>query len=226
MRLTGKARPKVLLIPTASGDSEVYVEAFDKHFGKTLGCKTDALCLITDHSLSAQAIQEKILGSDAVYVGGGNTAMMLRLWRKFGVDQVLGQALSQGVVVSGLSAGAICWFRYGSSDSRRSVNPQAALIRVGGLGFVHATACPHYDVEPDREQHLRQLMHRTPGVAIALENCCAIEIIEDTYRIITSNPDARAYRVYWSGGTYYREMIPCDANYTPLMDVAFQERSR
>jgi len=219
VRLTGKARPKVLLIPTASGDSEVYIEAFNNHFGQTLGCKTDTMCLITDKSLSAQAIQDKVLGSDAVYVGGGNTAKMLRLWRKLGVDQVLGQALSQGVVLSGLSAGAICWFRYGRSDSRMSIDPQAGLIRVSGLGFVHATACPHYDVEPDREQHLRQLMHRTPGVAIALQNCCALEIIDDTYRIITSKPDARAYRIFSSAGTSYREMIPCDANYRPLMDL-------
>jgi hypothetical protein len=62
-------------------------------------------------------------------------------------------------------------------------------------------------------------MHRTPGVAIALQNCCALEIIDDTYRIITSKPDARAYRIFSSAGTSYREMIPCDANYTPLMDL-------
>ena len=216
IKLTGKTRPRVLLLPTASSDSDVYLEAFEKHFGKRLGCKTDVLLLVKARPHSMQEIEEKILGSDAVYVGGGNTARMMRIWRKLGVDKVLRKAYGKGIVLSGLSAGAICWFRYGSSDSRKFANPDAGLIRIQGLGFINALVCPHYDVEEDRKPKLKEIMKKTPGVAIALDNCSAIEIVDVSYRVLSSRNGAHAYRVYWSRGRFYEEAIPIEPVYKPL----------
>jgi dipeptidase E len=135
---------------------------------------------------------------------------MMRLWRRRGVDTVLKEAYQRGIVLSGLSAGAICWFRFGCSDSRKFSRPDAGFIAASGLGLVNATLCPHYDAEETRKPDLREMMRRTPGVALALGECCAIRIVDDRYAIIRSKPEANAYRVYWSAGKCHEEIIEGD----------------
>lgn len=216
--LSGKKNPKILFIPTASSDSVGYAEVFNKHFGKRLGCKTDALFLIKEKPNKKQ-IREKILNSDIVYVGGGNTAKMMKVWRKTGTDKILQEAGKKGIVLSGLSAGSICWFKYGLSDSRRFKNPKAKLIKVSGLGLINALHCPHYDFEKHRKEDLKQMMKNTSGIAIAIDNCCAIEIVDDKYRIISSKKESHAYRVYWKKGKFYQEVIKQDKEYKPLSEI-------
>lgn len=104
IRLTGKKHPRLLFIPTASSDSPTYYPVIQKYFGKQLGCKTDVLYLI-NKELSKKEIERKILSSDIVYVGGGNTLKMLRIWKTQGVDKILKKAWDKGIVLSGLSAG-------------------------------------------------------------------------------------------------------------------------
>jgi dipeptidase E len=204
--LSGKSEPRLLFIPTASSDSETYCDAVKQHFGKRLGCKVDVLYLIADKP-SRKEITEKILSSEIIYVGGGNTLKMMIAWRKYGVDLALIEAYKRDIVLSGLSAGAICWFKYGSSDSRKFANPDAGLIKIRGLNFINALYCPHYNAEEDRRPHLKELMKKTPGVAIAVDNCCAIEILEDKYRIISSRSNANAYKVYYRKGEFHEEII-------------------
>lgn len=207
VRATGKRRPRALFIPTASRDDEDYRDAFVEQYGKRLGCRVEQLLLECDRP-SRKLLRERILNADLIYVGGGNTLRMMKLWRQLGVVRYLNQARKSGCVQAGLSAGAICWFRYGNSDSRSYSNPDdATLIRVSGLDYVNATCCPHYDAEKNREPDLRHMMTRTPGVAVALDNCAAIEIKDDQYRILTSKRGAHAYRVYWSAGDYYKERL-------------------
>ncbi len=215
IRLTGKKSPVVLFIPTASSDSEGYYEAVKKHFGKRLGCKTDVLWLIKEKP-SKKSIEQKIISADIVYVGGGNTQKMLRIWKQYEVDKILKRAWEQGVVLSGLSAGSICWFSGGTSDSRRFNNPKADLIKVTGLGFIPALHSPHYDVEKDRRPGLKKVMEKTSGIAIAIDNCCAVEFIDDTYRVIASKPKAMAYKVYWKAGKYHEEILPKIKEFRPI----------
>ena len=215
LEITGKSNPHVLFIPTASGDSESYCEAFRAHYSGRLGCRIDALCILK-HKASYDEIRNRILASDAIYVGGGNTMSMLKIWRKIGLDAILAEAQDQGIVLSGLSAGAMCWFRFGCSDSRKALNPSAGLIRLTCLGFVKASICPHYDVELDRRPELQKMMLRTPGSAIALDNCSAIEIVDDGYRVLASKSTANAYHVYWSSGICHEEIIPKDIRYQSL----------
>ena len=224
IRLTGKKSPTVLFIPTASSDSEGYYETVKKHFGKRLGCKTDVLWLLKE-KLSRKSIDEKIMLADIVYVGGGNTQKMLRVWKQNGVDKILKKAWEQGIVLSGISAGSICWFRGGTSDSRRFNNPKADLIKVTGLGFIPALHSPHYDVEKDRRPGLKKVMQKTSGVAIAIDNCCAIEFIDDTYRVISSKPQAKAYKTYWETGKYYEEVLPKTLDFMPLSDLLAKKSS-
>lgn len=218
IRLTGKKRPKFLFIPTASSDSEAYCHIVEKYFGQKIGCKIDFLYLIKN-KLSKKEIEDKILKSDIVYVGGGNTLKMMRIWRKTGVDNILIKAYQKGVVMSGLSAGSICWFKYGNSDSRKFANPNANLIKVTGLNLINALHCPHYDFESDRKADLKKMMQKTSGVAIAIDNCCALEIIDDKYKIIASKKTANAYRVYWKGNKYYEEIIKKEKEFKPLQKL-------
>ena len=205
--LSGKKNPKLLFIPTASGDATGYVESVQKHFGKKLGCKIDSLELILK-KYSKKELEDKILKTDIIYVGGGNTLKMMKVWRKLGVDVLLEKAMKNGIVLSGLSAGSICWFRYGNSDSSRfGKNKTASMIKVKALNFIGALHCPHYDIEKGREESLMGMMKKTPGVAIAIDNCCAIEIIGEEYRILQSKKAANAYRVYWKAGKYFKELI-------------------
>ncbi len=204
------ARPRALFIPTASLDDTDYCEAFRRQYGGELGCRVDMLLLYQDRP-ARKHIREKILDADLIYVGGGNTLRMMKLWRSLGVDRYLDQARRRGAVQAGLSAGAICWFRYGNSDSRYYSNPdEAALIRVQGLHFINALCCPHYDAEANRAPALKMMMRRTPGVAVALDNCAAIEIDNDRYRALTSKRGAHAYRICWSAGHYHKEKLSRD----------------
>ncbi len=218
IRLSGKSKPKLLFIPTASSDSETYYDAVKKHFGTSLDCKTDVLYLLANKP-SGKEIEDKILSSDIIYVGGGNTLKMMIAWRKLGVDAILEKAYKRNIVLSGLSAGAICWFKYGSSDSRKYANPEAGLIKVRTLNFINALCCPHYHTEADRRPHLRELMKKTSGIGIALDNCCAIEIIDDNYRIITSKSDAGAYKVYYKKENFHEEPIEINKEFSPIENL-------
>jgi len=203
---TDKKNPKLLFIPTASSDSESYFEVVKKHFSK-LGCKIDVLYLIKN-KFSKKQIKEKILSANIIYVGGGDTLKMMALWRKLKIDKILKKAHKNNIVLAGLSAGSICWFKYGNSDSRKSTSKNKQLIKVSGLKLINALHCPHYDVEKNRQKDLKRMMKSTPKiVAIAIDNCCAIEIINNKYRIIKSKPNAKAYKTYWKKGIYHKEEI-------------------
>lgn len=214
VELTGKKNPKLLFIPTASYDSESYYDVISKNFAK-LGCTTDVLYL--SKTTDTKTIKDKILSSDAIYVGGGNTLRMMTIWRRLGVDKLLKQAYKKDIVLSGLSAGSICWFICGNSDSRQYTNGSDQLIKVTGLGYIDALHCPHYDAEPHRQKDLKRMMKTTPKlVAIALDNCAALEVVDDKYRIVTSKPTAKARKCYWQKSKYIIEEIEIKKEYSDL----------
>jgi dipeptidase E len=215
IRLSGKKQPKLLFLPTASGDSDGYIEAVKTYFGDQLHCKVTALKLIGT-KLNVSEIRKIILSTDIIYVGGGNTDKMLRVWKKLEVDRALSDAWDKGIVLSGLSAGSICWFRHGNSDSRKSNNQSASMIKLKALGFIPALHTPHYDVEIDRKPELIKMMKRTAGIAIALDNCTALEVVNDKYRIVSSKATANAYKVYWKRGKLYEEIIEKSPNFRSL----------
>lgn len=219
IRLTGKKKPRLLFIPTASNDSEGYIEVVRKHFGRRLKCAVDVLN-VAKNNLSRKEIRDKVLSSDIIYVGGGNTLSMMKKWRLLGVDKILVEAYKKGIVLSGLSAGAICWFKYGNSDSRRYTSGSSQLIRVKGMGLINALHCPHYDKEKNRKKGLKEMMEKTPGIiAIALDECAAFQVVDDKCRIIRSKKDAKAYKAYWRNGKYLHEEIPCVKDYNKLEEL-------
>ena len=196
--LTGKDSPKALFIPTASGDSPKYWQSFQDVYGQELGCETDVLYLLGVSPTKGE-LEHKILSADLVYVGGGNTLKMMRRWRKLGVDKVLEEAYRRGVVLSGVSAGCICWFSWGHSDSMAFYHPDSwRPVRVRGMGLIDALACPHFDGETagvERRQAFRQMVRKHSDVGIAIDDNCAVEVVDDTYRVITSRAGAGTYKI-------------------------------
>src|SRR5262249_22797183 len=126
--LAGAVRPKALFVPTASTDPEQACERFRRAYEGE--CEIDVLRL--DGRPTRAELWRQISGADLIYVGGGNTLKMMTRWRHLGVDQMMIEAYGKGTVMCGVSAGAICWFLYGNSDSRRFNSPTDSfpLIRV------------------------------------------------------------------------------------------------
>ena len=139
--LTGKARPRVCFLATASGDAQGYLDKFHAHFAAP---RAEAAHLTLLRPPGVDDVRGFLLEQDVIYVGGGSTLNLLALWRAHGLDAILREAWQAGTVLSGLSAGMICWFEASVTDSR------GAPSVLDGLGFLPGSACPHYDSEAQR----------------------------------------------------------------------------
>jgi dipeptidase E len=197
LNLTGKSNPQLLFLPTASEDAEGYIATVQAIYSE-LGADVNSLKLITDEPTQTE-IEDKILSSDAIYVGGGNTQKMMNIWREKGVDKVLKKAFEQGIVISGLSAGAICWFEFGSTDSPRFTNSEDTdFVLIQGLGFVKGLVSPHHIREPDRIAKIPDLIKESRSVGLGIDDNCAIEIVDDKYRILASKEGCGITRFYFN----------------------------
>jgi peptidase E len=189
LALTGKAEPRICYVPTASGDSASGTVAFYSVFSSDR-CRPSHLFLFNRR---VEDLREFLLSQDVIYVGGGNTAALLAVWRQQGVDALMREAWEQGIILCGSSAGANCWHEASTTDS---FGPTLAPL-LDGLGFVPGSFSPHYDVEPQRRPLFRAAVaagEMPPG--IACDNCVAVhyqgvQIVE----FISAKPEARAWRV-------------------------------
>lgn len=184
--------PKICFIPTASGDADSYIEKFYNFFNQQ-DCVPSHLSLFKP---PARDLERFVLEQDIVYVGGGNTKNLLVLWKEWGVDQILRTAWEQGIVLAGLSAGSICWYEEGVTDSYGDT-----LEPLEALGFLKGSHCPHYDGEADRRPAYREFITRgSMKAGIAADDGAAIHYIGQTIkRVVSSRPKAKAYRVSASG---------------------------
>ena len=148
LKQTKKKNPRICFIPTATGDNEAYKVNFYSTF-TNLNCYPSHL----DFFKRTPDLNELILNQDAIFVGGGNTKSMLAVWKEWGLDKILKKAYLNGTVMSGVSAGAICWFQNGITDSWAS-----NLKMMPCLNFVKGTCCPHYDEEPERKPAVEKLL--------------------------------------------------------------------
>jgi dipeptidase E len=217
VRLTGKRRPLVVFLPTATVDDPLYVRTMEEHYGGRLGCRLEPLTLF-DRTRTQADIARVIAAADIVYVGGGNTLRMMKLWRRRGVDRLLQRAASDGTVLAGVSAGAICWCTAGVSDSRSFTSRDDAwpYIAVRGLGLVDLLLCPHHDAEPRRQDALRRLVPQTRLLGIGLDDCAALEVIDDRYRILSCREGRIGHVVDRSGAAID---VPAESSLRPLSDL-------
>ena len=193
--------PQVLFIPTASGDHPAYIEAFTKAY-TDLGCRVDALYLYGAAPDTPDVIAAKFSRADIVYVGGGDTEMMLRKWQQTGVDVQLRAAYQRGVVLSGLSAGALCWFSHGMTD--RPVDDDLIPTWMDGLGLIPLCCGVHYD-EP-YWQAFDGFVARQDLPAIALENSVALSVIDGRMTVVRSLPERRAWLLRPENGCIRKEL--------------------
>lgn len=190
VHLSGKAAPKMLFIPTASYDAKGYIDLVRQKFGE-LGCIVDTLCLISN-TYEDKEIYDKIISSDIIYVGGGDTVRMMEKWRENKLDVYLVDAYNKGIVLSGLSAGSICWFMFGHSDSDSFLNKgQWDYTRAEGLGLIPAAHCPHYNEEG--RENFDKMLERENISGIALEDNTAFIEINGEYQILKSDKSRKAY---------------------------------
>lgn len=213
-----KDKPKALFIPTASDERQGYIDDFNYVYGDKLGCIVGTLFLL-DKKITKQEAREKILKSDIIYVGGGNTRKMLEIWDEYGVSNALREAYEKGITLSGLSAGSICWFKKGHSDSNSfSGDSNWSYVIVDGLGLIDAVNCPHYD-EDTREDDFNEKILKYNEVGIAMDNNCAIEFKDDYYRIHKSDSKAKAYKLYKKDNKVIREELLNTLEYKPIKEL-------
>jgi dipeptidase E len=166
--LTSSPRPRVCLLPTASGDSDWVVARFYEAFAQT-ACLPSHRALFRAHPMG---LEEHLLAQDVIYVAGGSSANLMAVWAVHGLGDILRRAWARGVVLAGVSAGAICWFTAGLTNS---LGP--GFVPVAGLGFLPGGFCPHADSDPARLDVLRDLVDsgRMPAT-FAVDDDAAVHI--------------------------------------------------
>ena len=182
-----KSNPNVCFIPTATGDDASYKESYYSTFGK-LSCNPTHL----DFFKRTPDLKKLISNQDIIFVGGGNTKSMLAVWRDWSLDSILKKAYDSGVILCGVSAGAICWFHRGVTDSW-----SGELRVMDCLGFVEGTCCPHYDEEPERKPFVRKsLSSEDLDACFSIEGGCALHFIdEQPVRSVVFEESKNAYLV-------------------------------
>jgi peptidase E len=195
-------KPAVAFVPTASGDSDNYVVRFYAAYGG-LPCRPSHLPFFR----RTPDLRSYLLAQDVIYVGGGNTKSMLAVWREWGFPELLQEAWQAGIMLAGISAGAICWFEQGVTDSFAD-----RLRALDCLGFLPGSCCPHYSGEADRRPAYHRLLHDgeiVPGFAI--DDGAAIHYANDqVHRVIASRQGATAYRVSVVGAEVQEEPMPVE----------------
>ncbi|HUS86152.1 MAG TPA: peptidase E [Bacteroidales bacterium] len=195
IKLTGKDKPRLCFFPTASADdprSAVY--------WYQLCAGLDAIPFVQNMFITSyrmnQSWEEVLLSMDGIIVGGGNTLNMIAIWKAQGIDEVLMKAWDQGIILGGGSAGSLCWFEEGTTDSRPK-----ELTKMECLGFLKGSHSPHYDAEPERRPRYHELIKS--GIlkaGYAIDNNAAIYFEDNRVsRVVATDNRSNAYYVELKG---------------------------
>ncbi len=200
--LTGRERPRVLYIGTASAEHpESTLRMYERFSGLV------ELSRLEFFPWPPEDLRSTVLDQDLIFVGGGNTANMLAIWRVHGVDELLREALDAGIVLTGSSAGGICWFEQGVTDS---FGPQLGAMEC--LGFLSGSFCPHYDDEDNRRPVYHGLLQDGFPGGYAAEAGVGLQFVDGELReVVACDEGAKAYRVEVRSGEVVEEPIPARA---------------
>lgn len=204
--LTGKKNPKICFFPTAAADNERVIAYYQKLI-EGLPFDPDVLRTFISSSPEQKTFEEQIFESDAILVGGGNTLNMLAIWKAQGIDTLLRMAYNKGIILAGGSAGSLCWFTGGYSDSRPK---ELSLIEC--LGFLDYSHSPHYNGEPAR----KPLYHKAilegklkPGYACD-DNAGLLFINGKMAKSLSLDPENHNYYVSVKDGILLEEKLPTE----------------
>jgi peptidase E len=201
LKQTHKRNPRVCFVGAAHGDTDAGRLRFYAGFSR-FTCRPTHLPLF---ARTPRDLEDFVLGQDAIFVGGGNTRSMLAVWREWELDRHLRAAWERGIVLGGASAGSICWFESGVTDS-----VAGPLTAMPCLGLLAGSNCPHYDSEPRRRPEYRRMVARgkiaaglaaDDGVALHFEGA-------KLKRVVSSLPRASAWRVAKSGNRAIETRLP------------------
>jgi peptidase E len=197
---TRKLNPSICFLPTATGDAPTYIAKFYATFAK-LRCRPTHISFFE----RTPDLRKILMAQDLIYVGGGNTKSMLAVWREWELPKLLRQAWNSGTVLTGISAGAICWFESGITDSWAG-----HLAPLPCLGFLPRGCCPHYDGEAARRPAVHEFVAKglVPEI-LALDDGAAAHFVGHSLkRVVCSRPKAGAYSVRRKGQTFVETPLP------------------
>lgn len=203
IKLTGKEKIKICYLPTASGDSESNIIRF-YDLVHDLPVEPSVQKVWISSYNQKVSFEEVLLGVDAILVGGGNTLNMMAIWEAQGIDKVLQKALKKGIILAGGSAGSLCWFENGTTDSR-----PIELSVVEGLDFLPFSHCPHYD----SEEYRRPLYHKNIKNGIfkagyAMDNNAGIIFKNGKpFKVVSIDEEHNSYFVSLKNGEVVEEKL-------------------
>lgn len=197
--LAEKKKPEVCFIGTASGDAEGYIDRFYEYM-KDHEVSPSHLSLF---KAPLESLRDFVLSKDILYVGGGNTRNLMTLWREWGLDKIIVEAYQSGVVLGGLSAGGLCWFEEGVTDSI-----PGSLTRLTCMNLISGSFCPHYDGESDRRPSYNKLIQIGLKPGYACDDSAAVYFENEQYiEAVCSVATARAYYVSIKQGEIKEEEL-------------------
>lgn len=221
IKLSDSPKPNILFIGFADPSySKEYFSLIDEVFSTKYNCRCKHLAL--DILSNEQLVKNYFDWADIIYVGGGNTYTLMKLMQKYGVDEKLLEAYNQGKVMSGISAGGMCWFSYGNSVV--PIDPNRELIKQRCLEFQKMVFVPHCDEINGHFENVENLLRGESLVGLSLSNASAIEIIDSKYRIITADTDRYkikpfALKSFWNGEKYYIENVDITEEFTEYTEL-------
>lgn len=201
--LTGKENPKICFLPTATGDSPVtIVRWYDSCAG--LPIRPFVQRFFISSYTQKESFEEVLLGMDAIIVGGGNTLNMMVIWKAHQIDQILRKAWEKGIVLGGGSAGSLCWFEEGTTDSRPK-----ELTRVECLGFIKTSHCPHYHAEPQRKPlYWSKIKSKEYKAGYAVDDKAGIYFEDNEVKKVVALDEANnAYFVSFKNGEVQEDLL-------------------
>jgi len=218
IKLTNKKNPNFLFINHAMSSLDIqesYYQTMKKIYGDKFGC--NCMDLKSNELDNSKIVNEKINWADIIYEGGGDTSYMIKLWKKTGFDKILYNAWNDGKVISGISAGAVCWFNSCNSDLKNDFEI------VNCLNWFNFFITPHCD-ELGRYESTKKQLKENNMIGLMLSNKSAIEIIDNKYKIIYSDSkdnNSKAYilKAYWKNNNYYEQKLIESSKYNRLEEL-------
>ncbi|HEY0966251.1 MAG TPA: peptidase E [Opitutaceae bacterium] len=201
--LTGKARPKICFLPTASADSATNTLTFFRNCAP-LNVEPSMQESFIASTRQSKSWEEVFLSVDAIVVSGGNTLNQQAIWKAQGIDVVLREAWDRGIVLGGASAGSLCWFEEGTTDSR----PKELSV-VQCLGFLKGSHAPHYDAEPGRRPQYEKLIGSGQMKAgYACDNNAGLYFQDnEVRRVVSARAGAKCYHVSLVAGKLVEKVL-------------------
>lgn len=211
VRLTNKKNPNFLFICHSFSFSleiqDSYFDTMKKIYGDIFKC--NCRHLRSDELNDNKVVKEKVEWADIIYEGGGDTESMIKLWKKTKFDKVLYNAWQEGKVISGISAGAVCWFNSCNSDNEES-NDKFDVVKC--LNWINLFTTPHVD-EKGRYESSKEQLKDNNIIGLLLSNRSAIEILDDKYRVIYSKFNRKKLRkpyiikAYWKNNKFINQKL-------------------